>query len=351
MILAGGTGGHVFPALAAAQEFMGRGDSVFWMGTRQGLEAQVVAQAGIDIQWLSVLGFRGKNVLAKFKAVITLFRAFMQAFLILRRVQPDVVLGMGGFVAAPGGVIAWLLQIPLVIHEQNSIPGTVNRFLARFSTRVLEAFPGSFDSHIGASFVGNPLRKEIVSASKKDRIFGDETLRVLVLGGSQGAAALNRIVPQGLALCSPLKVLHQSGSQLEEQTRIAYKDANIDAEVKAFISDMSEAYRWADFAICRSGAMTVSELAAVGLPSILIPFPYAIDDHQTANARILCELGAARMIDERSLTSQMLAETVRAIVSPKDGLRIMSKNAQGFAKLDAAERVAETCALVAGGQM
>ncbi|MBS1212106.1 MAG: undecaprenyldiphospho-muramoylpentapeptide beta-N-acetylglucosaminyltransferase [Proteobacteria bacterium] len=287
MILAGGTGGHIFPALAVARELLDRGNEVIWMGSKAGMETRVVPEAGIPLRQLAVSGFRGKGLLAKLAAPFRLTRACLQAAQILVTDRPSVVLGMGGFVAGPGGFMARLFGIPLVIHEQNRIPGTTNRILVKFAALVLEAFPRSFPDSANARCVGNPLRREIGKAVPEEKARTGEKLKVLVVGGSQGAQALNELVPEAIALCGrAVSVLHQTGAAMREETEAHYRRLGADeARVVPFIEDMAEAYDWADLAICRAGAMTVSELTAAGLPAVLVPFPFAIDDHQTANAR------------------------------------------------------------------
>lgn len=347
MILAGGTGGHVYPALAVARELREAGHEVFWMGTRKGLEARVVPAAGIPIEWLSVTGIRGKGWLGIIKAPFMLFRAFRQSFAILRRVRPQVVLGMGGFVSGPGGLVARGLGLPLILHEQNRIPGTTNRWLARWATVVLEAFPGSFAARIGAIACGNPLRREIsaLAEEREDKAWTPGSpLRVLVVGGSLGAKALNEIVPAAMAMVGrPLEVRHQTGEAMLAETRARYDQLGLVAEVTAFMQDMAETYRWAHVAICRSGAMTVSELSAAGLPAVLVPYPYAIDDHQTANALFLVEAGAAELMPQSRLTPESLASIIREWLDSPDKLAEMGRRVQRLATPAAASMVANLC--------
>jgi len=344
MILAGGTGGHIFPGLAVAEELRARGCELRWMGTAAGMEARLVPNAGIPIEWLSVAGFRGKGLRAKLLAPFKLLLACWQAGAILRRFRPDVVLGMGGFVAGPGGVMARVLGIPLVIHEQNRIPGTTNRLLVKYAKKVLEAFPGSFAAAAGAVCVGNPLRRAIVDAMAQERPAREGGLRILIVGGSLGAKALNEIVPEALAKAAgKFSIRHQTGEAQRAETEALYARLGVEAEVVAFIQDMAEAYRWADLAICRAGAMTVSELAAAALPSILVPFPYAIDDHQTANARYVAEAGAAVLIPQSELNPQRLSEQLNTLIQDPESLSLMSEKARRLARPDAARRVAEVC--------
>ena len=345
MIMAGGTGGHVYPALAVAGELREAGHTVIWMGTRKGLEARVVPAAGIAVEWLSVAGIRGKGVMGLLKAPLMLMRALKQSWTILRRVRPDVVLGMGGFVSGPGGLIARWSGIPLVLHEQNRVPGTTNRLLARRASVVLEAFPDSFPTSVGARVTGNPLRREIAALAGVERQRPKaEPLRVLIVGGSLGAKALNDIVPAALGLIrQPLMIRHQTGQALRDETAARYHEQGLAAEVTAFVEDMAAAYQWADLAICRSGAMTVSELAAAGLPAILVPYPHAIDDHQTANAHVLADDGAAVLMPQANLTPESLATVLRSLLDEPETLSAMSQAARLKARPEAAKTVAAVC--------
>lgn len=343
LIMAGGTGGHVFPALAVAEEMRARGWQVSWLGTKKGLEARVIPAHDIDIDWLSVEGIRGKGALAKLSAGARLLQACVQARRILRLRSPNVVLGMGGFVAGPGGLMAKWLGIPLVVHEQNRVPGTTNRWLVKLAAgKVLEAFPGSFPSTAQAVFTGNPLRKAFASRPERSEWTAESNrpLRILVLGGSQGAKALNDNVPQALAQFGGVVVKHQTGDAMRDEVAQRYEDLKITAEVSAFIDDMAGAYQWADLIVCRSGAMTVSEVAACGLPAIFVPFPHAIDDHQSANARYLCEAGAALMLPQPQLDDVNLRKLIEQAMR---SLPAMSVAAAGKAKLDATETIADIC--------
>lgn len=345
LIMAGGTGGHVFPALAVANYLAEQGWQMSWLGTKGGLESRVVPAHKIDIDWLSVAGVRGKGLFSKIKAVLLLIKACGQAWRILRRRKPDVVLGMGGFVSGPGGLVAKLMGIPLVIHEQNRVPGTTNRLLAKWANRVLEAFPGSFDKKINALWSGNPLRKELIGIPEKKEHQPGDAVRLLVIGGSQGAQVLNQVVPDAVAVVSGLKVRHQTGEIMRTQVEQRYQELGVDAEVSAFIEDMAEAYRWADIAVCRAGAMTVSELAAAGIPAVLIPLPHAIDDHQNANARYLADVGGAMILPQKDLSPETLAERIKVVI---EHVAEMSKKTRACAKLDATEAVALCCQAEAG---
>ncbi|VAX08773.1 UDP-N-acetylglucosamine--N-acetylmuramyl-(pentapeptide) pyrophosphoryl-undecaprenol N-acetylglucosamine transferase [hydrothermal vent metagenome] len=348
MIMAGGTGGHVFPALAVAEELRGRGMDVFWLGTRNSFEARTVPEYGIPMEWVDVQGLRGTGVSRWLAAPFKLGLAMFQSLVVLRRQRPAVVLGMGGFVAGPGGVMARLLGIPLVIHEQNAVPGMTNQWLARIANRVLEAFPGSFAPGCKAEETGNPVRTEITALpAPVERMAGNKgPLRLLIVGGSLGAQALNETVPEALAIIAqnrrPL-VRHQAGLGKDEATLAAYKTNGVEANVQPFIADMAEAYGWADLVICRSGALTVSELAAAGVGSVLVPFPYAVDDHQTCNAAFLCSAEAARLMPQTELTGESLAACLSELLNDREQLQAMAGKARALAQPEAAKRVADVC--------
>jgi len=340
VIMAGGTGGHVFPALAVAQSLQDKGWQVSWLGTQKGLESRVIPENGIAIDWLAVAGVRGKGLGSKISAVFGLVKACAQAASILRQRKPDVVLGMGGFVAGPGGLMARLLGIPLVIHEQNRVPGTTNRLLARFAKQVLEAFPDSFKSSAHAKCTGNPLRKPFLNLPERAPHQPNQDIKILIVGGSQGAQILNEVVPEAMAKLTKVQVKHQTGSVMQAQVAERYRTLGIAGEALAFIEDMVAAYQWADLVICRAGAMTVSEVAAVGIPAIFIPLPSAIDDHQTANAKFLTEAGAGLMLAQKELNPDSLAIQIKTIT---EQLASMSKTAKQCARLDATEAVATVC--------
>lgn len=347
VIMAGGTGGHVFPALAVAEEMRERGWQVSWLGTRKGLEGRVVPTHNIAIDWLSVEGIRGKGLLSKINAAFRLVQACLQARRILRERRPNVVLGMGGFVAGPGGLMAKWLGIPLVVHEQNRIPGTTNRLLVKLAaSKVLEAFPDSFASPAKAIFTGNPLRKTFTNFGERFEWTpkSGRPLHIFVLGGSQGAKVLNDNVPDALAQFQELSIKHQTGSAMQAEVAERYQNLGVNAEVLAFIDDMASVYEWADLIICRAGAMTVSEVAAYGLPAIFVPLLHAIDDHQTANARYLSEAGAALLLPQPELNAVNLQKLIEQALSR---LPAMSSAAKSQAKLDATETVANLCEEVA----
>ncbi len=356
VIMAGGTGGHVFPGLAVANDLRAQGISVVWLGTRSGLEANVIPAAGIPIEYIDIGGLRGKGVLVLLKAPWRLARALWQARAILRRVRPRAVIGMGGFVTGPGGVMAWLQRIPLVIHEQNAVAGLTNKLLARFASRVLEAFPDTFTAGKKVIATGNPVRGEILQLESVEKRYQEHTgnLRLFVFGGSLGAQVLNHIVPAALARLDARhrpQVWHQTGKNNLEQTKRLYKEAGVQARIEPFIEDMASAYAWADLVACRAGALTVSELAAAGVASLLIPYPHAVDDHQTANAHYLADTGAAFLVSEPHFTTDYLVELLNDIQDSegRGGLMKMAQTARSLAKTDATQQVVELCLEVSVG--
>ncbi len=352
LITAGGTGGHVFPALAVAEQLRALGVPVVWLGTRRGLEAQLVPAADIPIEWLEVSGLRGSGLKRLLNAPLMLLRAVLQAVVIVRRLRPRLVLGMGGFVSGPGGVAARCLGIPLVVHEQNAIAGMTNRWLARLATRVLEAVPGTFPAARRAEVVGNPVRPDIAALTPPAARLSDRRGRgrLLVLGGSQGARALNEMLPAALARIDPAErpeVWHQTGSRWHEQTVSGYRAVSVTARVEPFIDDMARAYGWADLVLCRAGALTVAELAAAGVAALLIPFPFAVDDHQTVNARFLVQAGAACLLPQAELSSGRLAEQLTQLFGDRPRLLAMATAARNEARPDAAAALARICLEVA----
>jgi UDP-N-acetylglucosamine--N-acetylmuramyl-(pentapeptide) pyrophosphoryl-undecaprenol N-acetylglucosamine transferase len=355
LIMAGGTGGHVFPALAAARVLRERGYEPVWLGTQRGLEAKLVPPQQIEIEWISVGGLRGKGVTTWIAAPFKLSLAIWQSLQVMRRRRPAVVLGAGGFVSGPGGIAAWLTRRPLVIHEQNAVAGLTNRMLARIARRVLEAFPASFPAGTHAERVGNPVRREIAAIAAPQQRFGARTgaLRLLVFGGSQGAARLNAVVPAALSMLDTQSrpiVIHQAGERHLAQARELYAKHGVAADVRAFIDDMAEAYAWADLVVCRSGALTVSELAAAGLPAVFVPFAAAVDDHQTLNARFLVDARAGVTIAEKDLTPQRLADELRALIGAgRARLAEMAVRARSVAIIDADVRLADACVAAAEG--
>jgi UDP-N-acetylglucosamine--N-acetylmuramyl-(pentapeptide) pyrophosphoryl-undecaprenol N-acetylglucosamine transferase len=348
MLMAGGTGGHVFPALAVADYLRTLGWRVVWLGARTGKEATLVPQHGYEMAWLRFSGVRGRGLVAKLLLPLNLLVAFWQSLRALRAHRPDVVLGMGGYIAFPGGMMAALAGRPLAIHEQNSIAGLANRVLAGVADRVLVAFPGALPK---SAVVGNPVRAAIARVAPPAERFAGRSgpLRLLVVGGSLGAAALNDIVPRALALlpadARPV-VTHQSGAKHLDALRAGYARAGVAANAVAFIDDMARAYADADLVICRAGATTVAELAAVGVASILVPFPFAVDDHQTTNARYLGDAGAGVLVQQRDLAPERLAEILGGL--RRERLLVMANLARALGKPDATRAVAEACMELAG---
>jgi UDP-N-acetylglucosamine--N-acetylmuramyl-(pentapeptide) pyrophosphoryl-undecaprenol N-acetylglucosamine transferase len=354
LVMAGGTGGHVFPALALAHLLREKSFEVVWLGTQRGLEARIVPDAGIPIEWLSVGGLRGKGITTLLAAPFRLAHALIQALRIIRRRRPVVVVGLGGFVTGPGGVAAWLTGRPLVIHEQNAVAGFTNRCLSHLAREVLEAFPHSFGNAVKTRVIGNPVRGDISAVPPPAERFAARSgvIRILVIGGSQGATKLNAVVPYALAkLAGTLSfdVRHQAGERWIEAGRQSYANAGVRADVRPFIKDMAEAYGWADLVICRSGALTVSELAAVGVGAILVPFPAAVDDHQTQNAQYLVREGAALVIADRALTADRLADELKQLCVGRGKLLEMAERARLLAKPHATEELAASCMQLAKG--
>ena len=347
MIMAGGTGGHVMPGLAVAERMRERGWRVLWMGNPAGMEAALVPRHGIEMRWVRFGGLRGKGWLTRLLLPMNLLRAFWQALRALREARPQVVLGMGGYIAFPGGMMSALLGIPLVLHEQNSVAGLTNRVLARVADRVLVAFPGALP---GGQWCGNPVRAAIAATPAPAQRFAGRQgpLKLLVVGGSLGAQALNGLLPRALALLAPAQrpeVLHQSGRGNREALEAAYRDAGVQATVAEFIDDMAAAYAQADLVVCRAGAMTVSELAAVGVASVLVPYPHAVDDHQTGNARFLSGRDAAWLLPQAGLDPRQVADLLRSLDRAR--LLEMAEHARAAARSGATDEVADACEAIA----
>lgn len=350
MILAGGTGGHVFPGLAVARYLRDQNVRITWLGTRAGIEARVVPAAGLGIhmEWLNIRGVRGKGMVGWLMLPFSLAFALVQALRAMWRCRPQAVLSMGGFVAGPGGIVAWLLRTPLLIHEQNAIPGLTNKWLAPLADLVLCGFPGAFAGLTGARHVGNPVRSELIAIVAPEQRLAGRTgsLRLLIVGGSLGARVFNEIVPQALRLFDAAarpEVWHQCGRDAVARTESAYAELADGAKLTAFIDDMAQAFAWADVVLCRAGAMTVAELAASGSASILVPFPHAVDDHQRANALYLAERNAAVLLPQPEFTPARLAELLRGFHENRATLLTMARAARGCAVTDAAETVAQLC--------
>ena len=342
LVMAGGTGGHVFPGLAVADMLRERGWKVIWMGNPDGMEAKLVPTRGYEMAKVRFAALRGKGLRRKLLLPFNLLSAFWQAWREIRRIRPDVVLGMGGYISFPGGMMAALARCPLVVHEQNSIAGLANRVLAKLANRVVCGFPAAL---AGGQWVGNPVRAAIAALPPPaERFAGRELpLRLLVLGGSLGAAAINEMVPKGIALIAPEArpfVVHQAGTKHLAQLKANYAEAGVDAQCVDFIEDMAGAYEWADLVLCRAGALTVAELAAAGVASVLVPFPHAVDDHQTANARFLSATGAAILLPQAEMTPESVS-LIRNYTRAQ--LLQMAERARDMSKADATEAVANAC--------
>ena len=381
LIMAGGTGGHIFPALAVAEILQQQGANIQWLGTKKGMESRIVPEHHYAMNFIDIGGLRGKGIKTLALLPFKLSRAILQTFKVYQQVKPDVILGMGGFVTGPGGLVAWILRKPLILHEQNAIAGMTNKILYRLSKKVFAAFPGAFPKNYNLkklSIIGNPVRKEIVDLIEPQKYYqqswfdSQETvLNILVVGGSLGAAALNKVVPQALQIVEQKKaeqknkgeltqgfhqiiVRHQCGEKNLVETQQYYHQLNaelnkqtgqkksaIEVELMTFINDMAANYQWADLIICRAGALTISEVAAAGIASILVPFPYAVDDHQTANAHYLSNKGAAFLIQQRDLNKEKLAELIENL--DKETIFDMACKARKLAINNAADVVANTC--------
>ncbi|MFT5447676.1 MAG: UDP-N-acetylglucosamine--N-acetylmuramyl-(pentapeptide) pyrophosphoryl-undecaprenol N-acetylglucosamine transferase [Gammaproteobacteria bacterium] len=380
LVMAGGTGGHVFPALAVAECLRDRGAEVRWLGALGGMESTLVPQHGFEFHGIAIRGLRGNGLRGWLSAPWRVLRATCTAMAVLRKMRANVVLGMGGFASGPGGLAAWLTRRPLVIHEQNAVAGLTNRILSRLANRVLEAFPGSFAASFAAHPSGNPVRTAIAAlpapaqrfaardhddidrneaGNDSDRAAGQTkddrpVLRLLVLGGSQGARVFNEVVPQALAMLADrvrVEVCHQTGKSHLQSTSRAYQELALEVTrvggPVAFIDDMAQRYGWADLVLCRAGAMTIAELASAGVASILVPFPHAVDDHQTANARYLSDAQAAVLLPQSQLVPSRLATILEEFAHRRERLLAMAEAARGRAMIDASERVAQHCMEVA----
>lgn len=344
MVMAGGTGGHVYPAMAVADALQDKGWRIVWLVTEGGMENRLIEGKGYAVATIQMRGVRGSGLLRWLMLPLRLLVACRQSLAALRQHKPDVVLGMGGFAAFPGGLMSWLLQRPLVIHEQNSIAGLTNKALALFSRRVLAAFPSAFGDK--AALVGNPVRGDIVATAAPAERFAGRTgkLRLLVVGGSLGAQVLNEVVPQALALL-PVeqrpRVIHQAGTKHIATLNENYRQAGVEAETRAFIDDMAGMYAWCDLVICRAGALTIAEIAAAGVASVLVPFPHAVDDHQTGNARYLSDQDAAVLLPQPELTPQKLAQLLTNFT--RDALLDMANKARALGMPSATQAVAGIC--------
>ncbi len=353
VVMAGGTGGHIFPAMAVAKILEMNNCPVTWIGAPNSMESLLVPQHDIAIRYVDIQGLRGKGIITKLLFPLRLIRSIYQAKKIIAEIKPAAVLGMGGFVTGPGGIAAWISGKPLLVHEQNAVAGMTNTYLAKFAKHVYEAFPKSFKNCEEAIEVGNPIRAEIkeLHSQSKEKFSSARPLRLLIIGGSLGALVLNEVVPQAVADLyarhslskENIVIRHQAGKTKYQKTLDAYVAADVQAEVSEFISDMAAAYSWADIIICRAGALTVSEVSAAGLPAIFVPFPFAVDDHQRKNAEVLVKQSAAKIILQKKLTPKNLAENIFELINSDGQLAMMSKNAKASVKLEAANIIAEQC--------
>ncbi|MCB1951025.1 MAG: undecaprenyldiphospho-muramoylpentapeptide beta-N-acetylglucosaminyltransferase [Zoogloeaceae bacterium] len=348
MVMAGGTGGHIYPGIAVAEALRAEGWRIVWLGNADRMEGRLIPERGYETAWIRFGALRGKGVMAKLLLPVNLLRGFWQALMAIRGTKPDVVLGMGGYVSFPGGMMAALIGRPLVVHEQNSVAGLANRVLARVADRIVTGFPKVIK---GSRWLGNPVRADIVALPSPDERFAEREgpLNILVIGGSLGAKVLNETVPQALASLSesirPL-VVHQAGATHVDALREGYAMARVAGDLRPFIEDMAAAYAAADVVICRAGALTVAELAAAGVASILVPLPHAVDDHQTGNARFLADRGAAYLLPQSELSSERLAGILRGL--DRRRLRDMANAARALARPNAAAEVAQVCRELAG---
>lgn len=348
LVMAGGTGGHIFPGIAVANKLKSMGWNIHWLGTAKRMEATIVPEHGYEISFINIAGLRNKNWKEWLKTPFKLLLSVTQSMQVIRRIKPDVVLGMGGYASAPGGVAAWLMRKPLVLHEQNAVAGMSNRFLSKIASRVLSAFPGAFDKNIKHEVIGNPLRSEIIAIENIIPEQPASSKKVLIVGGSLGAKILNDTVPQAMKQIKvqSINVWHQTGKGNQESVLESYQEYGLPQDkvkVTEFIENMPEAYQWADVVICRAGALTVSELAMAAKPAVFIPLPHAVDDHQTKNAMYLVERGAAKLILQSEFNGTTLAQMLNSLFISDAVVQTMAKAAQDAAHADATDKVAEIC--------
>lgn len=355
LIMAGGTGGHIFPGIAVAEELKARGWDTSWLGSKGGMEEELVGETDIQINLISVSGLRGKGIVGWLKAPISLTKAVYEAMKVLKEVKPNMVVGFGGFASGPGGLAAFLTRTPLIIHEQNAIAGMTNKVLSKFAKRVFQAFPGAFDESRKLETVGNPVRQSIIALRDKNRAVelaseSSNSLNVLVVGGSRGALALNKNLPvlfKSFIDKKQIKIWHQVGKGREKESSEFYAQAGIElnqsVSISEFIVDMADALDWSDLVICRAGASTVSEIAAAGLCAVFVPFPYAVDDHQTANADWLVKQDAAICIQEKDLLTETSKDKISHLINSPGDIKQMAEKAKQIAYLKAAAQVADYC--------
>ncbi|MDX2164705.1 MAG: undecaprenyldiphospho-muramoylpentapeptide beta-N-acetylglucosaminyltransferase [Gammaproteobacteria bacterium] len=334
LIMAGGTGGHIFPGIALANAFKAKNIGVFWLGNQSSMESNLVPQHNIPFYSISINPLRGKGFIQKFKFPLNLLRAIFQAKKIIKQLKPDIIISMGGYVAGPGGLAAKLCRIPLVIHEQNSIAGMTNKFLAKFASHIYTGFPDVFKN---GNFVGNPVRSDIEKVPVKN-LLPSEEINIFVVGGSRGAKILNDIIPEAVKLLPSeikLNIFHQTG----ENGLAMYGSSS--AEVSPFVNNMAEKYHWADIVICRAGALTIAEITSVGIPAILIPYPHAVDDHQTTNANYLVQHNAAVLLPQTQLTPQKLSEVLVNLITDDQKRLAMAKASRELRKEKVAEKIVD----------
>jgi len=352
LVMAGGTGGHIFPGIAVADELKAQGWKIHWLGTANKMEARIVPEHGYDISFINISGLRGKKLLSMLVMPFKLLQSLVQARRVIKAVKPDVVLGMGGYASAPGGLAAWLSKIPLIVHEQNAAAGLSNRLLARIANKVCCAFPNAFISSIDAEVVGNPLRASIGQKESLSTLSADETItkNILVVGGSLGAQVLNEVMPSSFAQLvscdDTFSIWHQTGAGNQEKVVASYSEHVLTTDkikVSEFIKDMATAYQWADIVICRAGALTVSELAMAATPAIFVPLPHAVDDHQTKNALYLVKCNAAKLLPQTQLNKESITTLISELFDQPEILENMAKAAYSAAKSDASQRVAKLC--------
>ncbi|MDA8561543.1 undecaprenyldiphospho-muramoylpentapeptide beta-N-acetylglucosaminyltransferase [Gammaproteobacteria bacterium] len=347
LIMAGGTGGHIFPGLAVAKKLSDNGVDVQWLGTLKGLESKLVKDAGYKINFISISGLRGKSIKNFIFAPFKLISAIIQSIKIIKNFKPDIVIGMGGFVSGPGGLAGFILRKKLIIHEQNAKPGLTNQVLAKLSDRVLQGFPNTFSENNFIVTTGNPLRQEVSDfISPEKRVKDNDKPHLLIFGGSLGARFINELLPKAIAKIPedirPI-VMHQSGIVDYNKTLELYAKYNLEAKVYPFIDEMDKAYSWADMVLCRSGALTISELCAVGLGGILVPYPYAVDDHQTANAKFMSDNKAAVLVKQSDLSLGMLVTLLKDLCGSRDKRLAMGKAAFQLRRVAATEKVLNIC--------
>ncbi|WP_170132095.1 undecaprenyldiphospho-muramoylpentapeptide beta-N-acetylglucosaminyltransferase [Arenicella xantha] len=344
LVMAGGTGGHVYPALAVANTLRETGVDVTWLGTRLGLEAKVIPENAIPIEWISVEGLRGRRTLSLVLAPFKLLRAMWQSMRVIRRVEPDCILGMGGFVSGPGGIVARLMRKPLVVHEQNAVAGLTNKYLAKVASRVITGFPNVAGLPAGALWVGNPVRKEIERATIETRSDA-EPLRVLIIGGSQGAHTFNTKLPEVFTKLdgAVVEIWHQTGRDQGDAVEKRYREFGVHVKVTEFIDDMAAAYQWSDLLICRAGAMTIAECCAAGRPALLIPYPFSAGDHQRKNAEAMVAVGGAKVLDNQQVEQAIMVSELNSMLADKAQLHAMGERARKLHKPNALNDVADVC--------